>query len=403
MIADSKGPTPRSALDPPFNFRLDNDPATLAYPAILLFAERPTLKHAKMMLRAYNINPPLSTLLPGKPYKKTRANKPKSEDLKGGAKASIISELLILDTMHDLLHHDPKLVYNIFKKEIDLPLHLKTSFLASQYSFSRDAANYILKRAEINLTSTSYYPVPPEIKKMQKYYDGKLVNAISTWTNMKFVLDNFVAGLDPNGTKSKGTFALIGCAYLIVLIANMKRLNLLVGNKIVFLDGFFMHIDGNYMQKFTSLFTKTIARLTNMHTIIKPYIDDVNISIPKYYNQLFNTNVSINKTHVTFKNIKYDIFDYIQTNKSTISFPHSKEDFYEHFKNNPKNKDLWYLNFLRDAFKADVAVETNSIYMTHDRLAHTYYKLIGGKHGFLLSLEDTGDDLVSHCEYSVSF
>jgi hypothetical protein len=219
---------------------------------------------------------------------------------------------------------------------------------------------------------------------MQKDYDVKLFNAISKWTNMKFVLDNFVAGLNPNGDISRGTFVLIGCAYLIVLIANMKRLKLLVGNQIVFIDGFFMKMDGNYVRRFYSLFTKTIQRLTNMHTIVVPYVEMTKITRPKYFNDLFKADVSITNTHVTFKNTKYDIFDYIQTSKSTISFPHSKEDFYQHFKNNPKNRDLWHLNFLRDAFKADVAVETNSIYMTHDRLAHAYYKLIGGKHGFLL-------------------
>jgi len=88
---------------------------------------------------------------------------------------------------------------------------------------------------------------------------------------------------------------------------------------------------------------------------------------------------------------------------SEIVFPHSKDELYNYFKNDPSNKDLWHLNFLRDAFKADVAVETNSIYMTHDRLALTYYKLIGGKQGFLISHEETEEDSTFNCKYHVSF
>jgi hypothetical protein len=75
-------------------------------------------------------------------------------------------------------------------------------------------------------------------------------------------------------------------------------------------------------------------------------------------------------------------------------------------KANKTNKTLWYLNFLRDAFKADVALETDSVFVTHDRLAFIYYKLIGGKQGFLISVNVSQASRPSPhdvCKYLVAF
>jgi hypothetical protein len=99
------------------------------------------------------------------------------------------------------------------------------------------------------------------------------------------------------------------------------------------------------------------------------------------------------------------VYDFASSgSKSVIVYPHAKRQFFQHVKNNPKNKDIWYLNFLRDAFKADVAIETNAVFITHDRLAFTYYKMIGGKHGFLVTVDVSVDaHQTQDCKYDVVF
>ena len=64
-----------------------------------------------------------------------------------------------------------------------------------------------------------------------------------------------------------------------------------------------------------------------------------------------------------------------------------KSDFCQYVLADP-NKSLWALNFLRDAFKADVAVAEDCVYITHDRLAFVYYKMIGGTRGFLIAFDE---------------
>jgi len=408
MFASSSNPTPRIIPDDVIleNFTdIGVEPSALIYPDIMLFCEKPTLKNAKALLKTYSIHLPLSTLFPSKP--KRKKNKQKDSSVKnGGRNNTIIEELLILDTMHDLLDTEPVLIYDIFKKEMDIPAELKQSFLKSQYSFTRDAAHYIQGKANITMNNT-YFD-----NKSKKTYDFALASSISTWTNMTFVLDNFVTSFvqGGGGPQSQGTLQLIGCAYLIVLLANMKRLNMLIGHQnITFVDGFFMFIDGNYVSRFLSLFCKSIARLTHLNTSVKAYSLFSNIKIPKYFNNLFpGANVIVEKTNVTFRNNTYNIVPQqqqsLQSQQSAITFPHNKANFFNHVKNNPKNKDLWHLNFLRDAFKADIAVESGYVFITHDRLAYTYYKLIGGQHGFLLALESNIDqNQLVHCKYSVAF
>lgn len=224
--------------------------------------------------------------LPKKPSRTQTRKNPDPSGSKGGAQSPVAKELVILDTMHDLLNTEPDFIYDIFKNEMDIPGNLKKSFIASSYSFTRDASTYIHRRANIHVSCASFIAKQPEInaKKLQKDYDSKLMTAISSWSNMAFVLDNFVAnlktganGLNSQVPMSKGTFAFIGYAYLIVLIANMKRLNVLVGNKIRFIDGFFMHIDGNYVERFLILFCKTVSRLTNMYTSVRAFKDSRNV------------------------------------------------------------------------------------------------------------------------------
>jgi len=206
------------------------------------------------------------------------------------------------------------------------------------------------------------------------------------------------------GPMSRGMMMLIGCAYMIVLLSNMKHLDLLGSSQTVeFLDGFFMKIDGKYVGRFLTLFCKTIKRLTFLDTSILPYKQFKSITHPKHFNRLFpEARASVDGIEIKLGGNVYDFAS--SGSKSEIVYPHAKREFFQHVKNNLQNKDLWYLNFLRDAFKADVAIETNAVFITHDRLAFTYYKMIGGKHGFLVMVDVSVDaHQTQDCKYDVVF
>jgi hypothetical protein len=412
-FASSIGPTPKKHPDDDdgaliiYNFTNRHEPATLIFPFITDFVEKPTLKHARNLLKRYKIHLPLSTMLPKnkqshstRPETKPDANPKVQPKAKGGGKPSLQYELLVLDTMHDLLNNEPETVLKIFKREMDLPKPLKDDFLKSSYSFTRNAANYIEKKANITLNHSGFDLAT------KKAHDFKLASAISSWTSLTFVLDNFVADLKNGGggPMSRGMMMLIGCAYMIVLLSNMKHLDLLGSSQSVnFLDGFFMNIDGDYAARFLGLFCKTIKRLTFLDTSVVPYITYSNITTPKHFNRLFpEARASVDGVEIKLGDNVYNFAS--SGSKSAIVYPHTKREFFQHIKNNPLNKDIWYLNFLRDAFKADVAMETNAVFITHDRLAFTYYKMIGGKHGFLICADSWVDArLMQYCEYEVVF
>lgn len=376
------------------NFTETHGPGVLRFPAILNFIEKPILKHAKALLQAYNVHLPLSRLKRPDQQIQTKTKpqtKPKPRQ-KGGKNKTIQYELLILDTMHDFLETQPAEMYKIFKNEIEFEKNVKDSFLKSEYNFTNKAASYIQQKAKINIQNVSF---DNETKK----------HMISTWRDLfqvGQVLDNFVTCFENNASAplSQGVLTFLGCAYLIVLLSNMKHLDIIPSQceNITLIDGFFMHIDGKYVSRFAVLFTKSLHRLTHLNTRIVPIQLFYTITTPKYFNKLFPEAVAhVNKTHITLNNKQYPIFPKIPI-PNQVYYPHTKSEFVQ------SNKDLWYLNFLRDAFKADVALETSSVFVTHDRFAFTYYKLIGGKQGFLISLELSEDEYHAQlCEYNVAF
>lgn len=411
-----RDPTPRKDPTEDGNYILENmmdqhEPSELRGPAILDFLEKPTLKNAKAMLKIYNIHLPLVTLvnrikpIRSKQQQEKYKQKQQPSPRKGGApKQTLQYELLILDTMHDVLGTKPETMYNIFKNEIDLfssRSQLKTMFLKSDYAFTRDAAFYIQQQGRIFLKDV-YFD-----NQTKKANDLSLAKLISSWTSLTFVLDNFTVALQNNGgaPQSQSVLMLIGCSYLIVLLSNMKHLGMLSQyQNVTFVDGFFMKLDGSYVSRFFSLFLKSLSKLANLNTYIQPFKSFSKISKPKYFNMFFpGANASITQTHVAIFQKQYDVYP-PNCIPNQVYYPHSKAEFAKHVEANPNNKELWYLNFLRDAFKADVAIETNSVFVTHDRLAFTYYKLAGGQYGFLLAVNTWTDaNMVERCEYNVAF
>jgi len=368
----------------------------------------------KKVLASYNIPLPLSTKL----LKPKKAKKPAkittTEKKDGGADntKAVIKELFILDTMHDLIgHNSPQNMYKLFEKEIikmTKPIEIKQLFLKNSYEFTKYIYDYLCVKS-----NTLIFKSQVDLKS-RKIFDDILFIRLQNITKLEFILDNFIASLKITaGDTSEGTLAFVACAFILVLFANMKRLKLLdnLGNTIILYDGLFLHLgsasprlDGNYIQRFLNLFLRSIKRITS---VVSAQIQDYNPIVisemkkqfhkPIFFNKYLDVDAKIisypTKNVVSINNNEYEILKSSNSTNNisnTIVFPHTKVKFYIYIENslstsNPSSKDLWYLNFLRDAYKADIAVLDNLVYITHDRLAYLYYRLIGGKNGILLN------------------
>jgi hypothetical protein len=304
--------------------------------------------------------------------------------------------------MHDLIgHNSPQNMYKLFEKEIDIPIEIKQLFLKNSYEFTKYVYDYLCVKSNTNIFTTKMD------LKSRKIFDDILFIRLQNITKLEFILDNFIASLKITaGDTSEGTLAFVACAFMLVLFANMKRLNLLdnLGDTIILYDGLFLRMDGNYIQRFLNLFLRSIKRITS---VVSAEIQDYNPRVisemkkqfhkPMFFNKYLDVDSQIisypRKNVVSINNNEYEILKSSNSTNNisnTIVFPHNKVKFYIYIQNslstsNPTSKDLWYLNFLRDAYKADIAVLDNLVYMTHDRLAYLYYRLIGGKNGILLS------------------
>jgi hypothetical protein len=341
------------------------------------------------------------------------------DELKGSAPTqNLFHELLLLDTLHDLQNvNNKEHIYNIFKKELEntnIPKELKLLYLSSKKSFTRDAVDYIRKQHPVSMITS---------ENVQN--DIELQRRLESIMELNFVLDNIIAGMYEDNDMTDGTIGILGCAFILVLLANMNTVKIIKNipnrrHQINMYDGLFTSINGVYMKRFMILFLKAAKRLSGVDDVFLHASTNVkqiwidNALVPQYFNMCFPShqveiikynqieNIKIQNKDKTFK--LYNIIKQKNnTNNANITYPHTKEDFatYVLDKSHQNNHDLWYLNFLRDAFKADVAVEKNYIYMTHDCLAHLYYKLIGGTTGFLLAIEkDQGQDEI---KYTVSF
>lgn len=152
--------------------------------------------------------------------------------------------------------HPKESVYKLFKNHLPAG-ELKSAFLASSHAFTRLAADYILQKSNVDKTA-----------------HVKMSHMVRDKAPLKFVLDNIVASVKYNGTIPVAHVGLLGCALILVLIANMKRLGLIkTYDTIEFYDGLFLRIDGDYIRKFIVLFLKSVKRLSQVTTdvLVKDY------------------------------------------------------------------------------------------------------------------------------------
>jgi hypothetical protein len=374
------------------------------------FFAKPGLKSAKRLLTAYKIPHPLAMLVNAQKRERELKMKKESRDRalakqKGGnLNRTVFHDLLVVDTMHDVMGvSDPdNKLYKVFNRELsqDFPREIKNLYLSSDTRFTKIASDYI--RGKSGLTTPACYDMTKHIERQR--LDKLILNIFKNTTNtLNIVLDNIVAGVETSQPVSEASFAFIGCAFILVLFSNLRKLGKLTQNDINIIDGDFIKMDGNYIVRFIQLFARSIKRVSqavnvtvNINTPKQLVINQYNV--PSQFNAIFATDIELSRVDYngvqvpairigqTIYKIKQKMGDY--SGSSEVVYPHSKNEFRAYVAGNlSASKELWHLNLLRDAYKAEVAIELDSPFITHDRLAHLYYQMLGGQKGILLRLD----------------
>jgi hypothetical protein len=301
----------------------------------------------------------------------------------------IFQELLILDTLHDVNYADKSQLLTVFRPLISkLTPELKRLYLSSSYSFTKEAANHLLKKHPISFREYTSLKLNPE----QIKFDKELVQRLKSITNnktIKIIVDNFIASLQKDQEISDVPLCALGFAFLLIYLYNMNKIQPFNKDTIIqFIDGAFIKIDGKYMNRFLILWMRSVKRLSHVEEVILKSVEYIiqeteDPMVPIYFNNIYKQNVYITNQLISINSTEYPLY----SSTSAIKFPHTKQEFYQYILKFPENKDLLHLNFLRDAFKADFAVNYDCLYVTHDRLAWIYYKFIGGNNGFFISVD----------------
>ena len=347
------------------------------------FIQRPTLKHARRLLKAYAIPEPLKSIT--KQTRSKRHTQQRAGSLIPPNNKNIINKLLYYDTLHDLLHApnvSSTSCLAFAKPYIDIPPNIKKLYLSGDYAFTRTVFDTLRQEAQISIHTYE--------TKNAHAIDQTLIKRLASPKHpITFVLDNVIANIRHDATMSEATIGYLAGAFILCLATNMSRINPdLAMHPITLYDGLFLQIDGTYIPRFISLFLRSIKRCTKCPSARLHNLKDT--MSPLYFNEALDTNIHVTSSQgIVHRDMVFPITPFAQNISHTSpSFPHSKADFQKLFalSNKQQKGDLATLNFLRDAFKADVAMQQDAIYVTHDRLAYLYYLLIGGKQGVLLSI-----------------
>lgn len=346
---------------------------------LLEFISRPTLKNARRVLKSYDIPEPLKRLV-------TKPKAPSKSTKQAAGDSS--------DTLHDLSGHPEafKAVNDALKPSFTIDRHLKTLFMARSHAFTRGVFDYLGQKARMSLI-----PYILSSRDINRQLDTELYSRLRTSNSdnaLHIVIDNVVALQPTIHTESQATIAYVTCAFLLCLLTNMLRLERTANTHIILYDGDFLRMDGTYVTRFNILFCKSIKRCTHASKVEVKNI--VQSPEPKYFNRALDLHAYIANTQTsTSISIQdgqslntYDISHVASHTTNNVKYPHSKLEFCKYVQtatDKQRIRDLCHLNFLRDAYKADVALMNNALYITHDQLAFLYYKLIGGRRGLLIS------------------
>jgi hypothetical protein len=390
----------------------DNMPAVMSG-ALYAYLERPTLRNARRMLRDYGIAAPLEQLA------RRQQQQQQQQQQRGGTSSNpsavtpaLFKELLAYDTLHDLIKSNDRVtLWDWFKQMLpaDVPSELRNAFLFGTNTFTQQVAQHLQKKAAVH--TFTYNAETPEALSVDVALAKRLARLpASSRDTLDLVTDNVVAGLPagPDGTYGRATLAALAFGFLQILLIQLSRRGLLPATcrRFRIYDGLFMKLDGGtYVARFLRHFLQSLKRNTRLAAEVRQIdLTDPTARVPVRFNALFGAHAEIVESAedhgltVHLDGVAYPIVPTTNADgRDGVVYPHTKAVFLQHVRqaialrrdDDAALRRLSRLNFLRDAFKAELAVRHDAFFLTHDRLAYLYYRLLGGKKGFLLIVRTT--------------
>ena len=131
------------------------------------------------------------------------------------------------------------------------------------------------------------------------------------------------------------------------------------------MDGVFNKIDGLLISSF---YNNYLRQLSNAKNGITCNLAETIYKEPIYYKNYYRQDVTVLDSTVT-------VGSYV---RKTHKNPPTKAQLSSMLMNRSPNnaQDVADYNFLRDAYRVDVAIQNDALYITPDQLSYCYYKTI---------------------------
>jgi len=381
------------------------------------FLFNPTIETATRFLKHEKIHVPFESLLATPVYvsdqrlnEGSASKRPRSQ--RGGSNTETILNLSRLDFLHDIYSS-----FFVHRNVVDKTLE-NTTFSDDQKQNVRD-----IMKSKHAVTSKLASIISPQMPGQCIEYNTQQVISqdieLYKWTKKKIeknsdvtiVLDGKYSSFENNKDVNDYTRSLVIFAFTMVLMGNMyeagvsfyvktgtqhkiAKVKSMVKhcNSITFLTGVFQTVD---ISGYNAFLNTWIARLNDIinwsdvvtmkHVDVGPINQRFQFSKDFRYALLDSTFRVTNKKLTSGKsNSNITMLKHISKH---LTFNYKKEDLrtiMNVFDN--LNEPEWHtwkhvfyqlidINFFRDAYRAEVAIQTNSIFITIDRLAYLYYNI----------------------------
>jgi hypothetical protein len=381
------------------------------------FIFNPTIETATCYLKHEKIHVPFERLLARshtasvQTFNKSSALK-RSRSQHGGANTELIHNLSRLDFLHDI--YNPLYIpRNVVDKTLahtslsdDQKQHVR-DIMKVKNGVTRKLASVLVRHMP---GKCIYYNTHHAISQDIELYKWTR-NKIETNLDVTIVLDGIYSSFDSNKDVNDYTRSLVIYAFTMVLMGNLYEAGISfyikTGNQhkiakvksmpkhcnsITFLTGAFQTIDISGYDAFLHIWIDRLNDIINWSDVVTMKRVDVSpinqrFQFSKDFRYaLLDSSFRVGNKPLTSGNGNSNI-ETLQHISKHLTFNYKKQDLrsiVNLFENlNETEWDTWKhvlyqlidINFFRDAYRAEVAIQTNSIFITIDRLSYLYYDI----------------------------
>ena len=317
---------------------------------------------------------------------------------------TIMRTFIALDSLHDLISI-PNMT-NVAKFALADVIHpaidqenvaLKRAFVYAPASFTNLASAYLAKTLSLSeaVHKIDYKTVREDLRPAYMYGGIETMAPLRSMfkkKNVKIVLDNIVY---------RGSFSFqnsLTAALLLVLLGNQQDCYGLCARShnapqtITLLDGDFMDIDSMLLLPFIEKYMFEMHKLTSRN--VQYAIAE---GRPKYFEKYCQP-VTLERTAIRIGTSAFPIYpirnsqlkEPLHPSASQWSLPYNKHDLRTKIaaialSQTSEMQDILDVNFLRDAYRIDIACLHNALYITHDELSFRYFQWLKKNHSSIKS------------------